>query len=241
MQAVQRPRVRKMIKRTCVVFLLAVVCAASVLGTGFALWSFDAQSSGTQNLGVRVTQSTVLGTFSVPEINYVVLDGGTGAGINPTITGVSFYKSDEKSLAATDNSFTVSTVDEAYRESIGEGDNWDKVEFGIRINVPAGLEGLITHTDFYNERMGDGGYIDLKALTVELTDHFSDPDFSKSDFNYDKAGGVFTFALTTTTLNRFFTYLPSKEPDTLAKFESLGHNFAPDFVIELWQGYAATA
>ena len=231
-----------MIKRAGIFFMLAVLCVVTVFGTGFALWSFNTQSVATQNMGVRVTQSAVLGTFSVPEITRVVLDGGTGAGINPTITGVSFYKSDENNVAVTDITFTLSfIINDVYKQQIGENDNWKKVRFGIRIDVPAELDGLISHTEFYSGHMGGNGYIDLKALTEELTDHFSDPDFNNSNFKYDKDGGVFTFALTTTTLNRFFTYTPSKEPNTLDKYESLGSNFAPCFTIELWQGYAETA
>lgn len=231
-----------MFKRACVFFFLAILCVVSVFGTGFALWSFDTRTFATQYTGVHVTQSAVLGIFSVPQLNHVVLDGGTGAGINPTITGVSFYKGGADGAAVTDNTFTISfTVNEEYRRQLGQGDNWDKVQFGIRIDVPAELDGLVSHTDFYNERTGNNGYIDLKALTIELTDHFSDAEYSKSDFNYDGETGVFTFALTTTTLNRFFTYATAKEPTTLEKYESLGGNFAPYFVIELWQGYAETA
>ncbi len=232
-----------MIKRAYIFIILAILCAFSVLGTGFALWSFEKQSVATQNLGVHVTQSAVLGRFETPEIKFVVLDGGTGAGINPTITGVSFYKEDNNK-AVTDNAFTISfTVNEVYENEISEA-NSDRVRFGIRIDVPKSLAGLITHTDFYNSHLGTDGYIDLKALAIELTDHFGDADYSKSDFQYvengDGTGDVFTFALSTTTLNRFFTYLPTNEPTTLENYEKLGQNYAPDFVIELWQGYEET-
>lgn len=218
--------------------MLAILCVFTVFGTGFALWSFDTQSSATRNMGVRVTQSTMLGIFEAPEITHVVLDGGTGSGINPTITGVSFYKDDGSGKAVTDNSFTVSfTVSEAYREGLIAND----VRFGIRVNVPEELKELISHADFYNERVGDNGYIDLKALTIELTDHFSDSDSTNSDFKYDDKTYTFTFALNTTTLNRFFTYSATKEPTSLEKYQNLGKNLAPLFIIELWQGYAKTA
>lgn len=230
------------IKRAYTFFILSVLCVFCVLGTGFALWSFDTQSETTQNMGVRVTQSTVLGTFYVPDIKFIVLDGGTGAGINPTITGVSFYKGDSNNRVVTDNSFEISfIVNDANIQQINENGNWENVCFGIRIAVPAELDGLVSHTDFYNEHIGENGYIDLKALTIELTDHFSDSDYSNSDFNYDGDTGTFTFALTTTTLNRFFTYSASNEPTTLDKYDKLGGNFAPCFIIELWQGYAETA
>lgn len=226
-----------MIKRAYIFFVLALLCAVAVFGTGFALWYYNSQSSYSHNMGVKVTESTVLGSFTVPEINLVVLDGGTGAGINPTITGVSFYKTDENGVALTDNSFEISfTVNEKYRQQINENGNYDKVNFGIRIDVPEQLKGLITHTEFYSERIAGKDYIDLKALTVELTDHFNDADGGKSDFKYDNATGVFTFTLTTTTLNRFFTYSAGREPTSLSGYESLKGNFAPCFIIELWQG-----
>lgn len=229
-----------MIKRASVFFILSILCSLTVLGVGFAMWAFDTEGLKTQYMGVKVTQSTVLGDFSVPEIAYVVLDGGTGSGVNPTITGVSFYKGDESNVAVTDNSFTVKfTVRDAHKPQMDEDNNWDKVKFGIRISVPEELNGLITHTEFYNERLGTNGYIDLKALAIELTDHFNDPDNTKSDFKYE--AGVFTFMLTTTTLNRFFTYASTKEPTDLNRYENLAGNFAPRFVIELWQGYAETA
>ena len=231
-----------MIKRASVFLLLAVFSVFSVFGAGFALWAFDTRAGETQNMGVRVTQSTLLGTFTVPQINCVVFDGGTGSGINPTITGVAFYKSDKNNVAVSDNSFTVSfVVNDGYKLQISENGKWEEVHFGIRIAVPVQLAGLISHTDFYEERVGDNGYIDLKALTIELTDHFSDPDYTRSDFNYDVDKGEFTFALTTTTLNKFFTYIPSEEPKKKKKYDVLGRNFAAYFIIELWQGYSEAA
>ena len=221
-----------MIKRCFAFFALSLLCAASVFGAGFALWSFTDETLSSKPVGVHITQSVVLGSFSLPEVKYVVLDGGTGAGVNPTITGVSFYK-EEAGIAATDNTFTVKfKVKTAYKDKI----DYDKVRFGIKIDVPEKLNGLIEHTAFYNERLKDG-YIDLKALTIELTDHFNDTDFSKSDFVKDETAGEFTFFLTTTFLNRCFTYKQSTQPNTLGKYNGLNGNFAPLFKIELLQTY----
>lgn len=228
-----------MIKRGCIFIMLALFCALAVLGTGFALWAFDTDKSTiSSDLGVTITESSELGSFSMPEIKHVVLDGGTGAGINPTITGVTFYKSDENGNIITDNSLTISfTVKSEHLEEMNKDNNWDKVSFGIRINVPEQLKGIIDHTEFYSKHLGDNGYIDLKALVKELTDHFSDSDFSKSDFSYAPDAGVFTFKLTTTSLNRFFTYSAGQEPTTLPNYQNIGTNFAPLFTIDLWQGY----
>lgn len=232
-----------MIKRAYVYFILAVLCVFSVLGTGFALWTFGEQSGGILDMGVRVTQSSVLGEFSsVPKLACVVLDGGKGSGMNPTITGVSFYKGEVEntSVAVTDTAFDIQfTVKEEFRPDINQNNNYELVAFGLRIDVPEKLKDIITHTDFYNNHADKDGFIDLKALVIELTDHFE--GYGNSDFDYDKDKGVFTFKLTTTTLNRFFTYIPSEEPNTLEKYEVLGQNFAPYFVIELRQGYAETA
>ena len=190
--------------------LAAVCCAIALIGIGFSAWSFEDGAVGTNDMGVHITQSSILGSFDLPEIKHVVLDGGTGSGINPTITGVSFYKGDDKGLIA-DLDFTITfQIDkDKFPEYIAQptdGDDAvaaavavaDKVQFGIRINVPAELDDLITHTTFYNDHLRSsavGGYIDLKALAIELTDHFNDTATSQtpSNFNYDAATGLFTF------------------------------------------------
>lgn len=229
-----------MIKRRLIFALLSVLCTLIVFGSGYALWTFSGDSSSSSsNLGVTVTQSSKLGKFFVPEIKYIVLDGGVGSDIDNSITGVSFYKGLDGTVD-TNNSFNITfTVNSEYLAEMKENDNWDKVNFGLRINVPDGLDSLITHTDFYNSHIGENGYIDLKELTKELTDHFNDPDLSESDFSYDAEKGVYTFALTTAVLDRFFTYKAEKVPDSLEKYGYLGTNFAAQFKIELWQGYAA--
>lgn len=227
-----------MIKRSLVFFILALLCSAAVTGTGFAMWSYTEKAERSQALGVKITQSSIIGSFSLPEIKYVVLDGGTGSGVNPTITGVSFYKY-ENGSAVTDNSFVITfTVDEKYRDFINADKNYEKVGFGISVDVPIELKPLIVHTPFYTSRL-EGSFIDLKALTIELTDHFSDG--TNSDFRYDSSTGQFTFNLTTVVFNRFFTYSSSYKPEDLDKYNNLLlGNVAPLFEIKLYQTYAET-
>lgn len=242
--------------------IAAVCCAVALIGIGFSAWSFEDGAVGTENLGVRITQSALLGSFDLPELKHVVLDGGTGSGINPTITGVSFYKGDANNADRidVDSDFTITfqTDKDKFPEYIAQpsdGDDAvaaavaaaDKVQFGIRINVPAELDDLIAHTSFYNEHIKTSavvGYIDLKALAEELTDHFNDTatEQTPSNFNYDAATGLFTFKLTATTINRCFTYISTSsvntQPTTLEKQAALKKNFAPLFTVELWQGMA---
>ena len=207
-----------MIKRSLVFFILALLCSAAVIGTGFAMWSYTEKAESSQALGVKITQ--------------------TGSGVNPTITGVSFYK-DENGSAVTDNSFVITfTVDEKYRDFINADKNYEKVGFGISVDVPIELKPLIVHTPFYTSRL-EGSFIDLKALTIELTDHFSDS--TNSDFRYDSSTGQFTFDLTTVVFNRFFTYSSSYKPEDLDKYNNLLlGNVAPLFKIKLYQTYAET-
>lgn len=223
------------LRRKIAFFVLSFLSVVCVFGTGFATWSFTDEAEGIFNMGVRITQSAVLGEFSAPDIKYVVLDGGTGAGINPTITGVSFYKQKkDAAIAETDNAYpVVFKVYDRFKSVI----DYDKVEFGIKIEVPAALSGLLEHTAFYTSHLKDG-YIDLKALTIELTDHFDDPENKKSDFVPDQAAGTFTFNITTLLFNRCFTYIKDKQPDSLEKYNLLAENLAPLFTIELRQTYS---
>lgn len=259
MEAGRYPRVTAMIKRAGIFILLAVLSAFCIFGMGFALWSFNAQSQGTKTLGVHVTQSATLGAFSMPALDYVMLDGGSSVGSDTTITGVSFYKGDG-TKAITDNSFTiVFTVKDDYVNDV----DFDRVEFGIKIDVAdESLKGKVEHTAFYKSRLNgankntdayngslDDGYIDLKALTVELTDHFDDPGHLKSDFippDENSETKTFTFKLTTVFFNRCFSYISGQQPDSLEKYDRLdeanlkgaGTNYAPHFRIELIQTYS---
>jgi hypothetical protein len=216
---------------------LALTCAAAIFGTGFALWNFSAERRADGDLGVRVTQSATLGKFQVRDIMHAVIDGGTGAGVNPTITGVSFYKNDPVTLKPmTDTEFTVTfQADANHIPELEENEAWRKVTFGIRLSVPESMESFLTHTEFYNTRLQANGYLDLKQLAIEQTDHFGDPELTDSDFFYEN--GLFTFRLTTVTLNRFFTYVRSAAPDSLDRYGALPERFSSLFRLEFMQSW----
>lgn len=231
-----------MLKNIVCVFLAAVFCCIALLGTGFAAWMYGngIDAKAPLDIGVKITESTVVGRFEVPEIWHVVLDGGTGSGYNPTITGISFYKNDGENgnIPLIDSDFVIQfQVDEDEIEIINQ--EYDKLAFGFRIEIPDALKPYIDYTDWYKAYInrGQNGYIDLKQLTIDLTDHFDDPEYTRSNFSYDKATGLFSFAISTTAFDRFFTYVKTEKPITLDKYGALPDNVRPFFIIELWQGW----
>lgn len=245
--------------RTVASIIASALCAAAVIGSGFAAWSFSKSQRQDINFNVLITQSTLAGEFIDPVVPVLaVLDEGM-SGTNSTITGVSFYKSantagrqfqmngmtfNEPVVVDPDLSISFRTYDAMSKDEV------DALAFGFRVRSTGKVAGYLRKTSYYTAMKkqtsapvtdGFGDYIDLKALA--LTPGF---DGSVNYSEVQNADGVWTltFHFTTFTLNSFYTFADGKRPSDKALYDGIdaelgGHRNggSGEFLIELWQGW----
>lgn len=222
-------------RRRRVLFPVVALVCVTIIGSGFAVWSFRNEMREAVEINVLVRESRLDGEFTYTLPSVVVLDEGVSGGVSSTITGITFYKKGIHPVTGKTEVLADTDLSVAFTEFEDNPDDMRgaKLHFGCRVSVNGPLEDYLTYTSSYFN------------VENEKTEYFSESDVKPLrklalTYTYDMDTYVHTFQLTTTLLSSWFTYQPDKRPTTAEGYdvirESILGNPEPSyFLIELWE------